>query len=214
LAAQNNYDGYDIEPAYKLASEQLAEIDDIEQLCLRSGSKYSIKDSQKEITIEYLNRLYRITIPEVEFSLVDSQEEVQIRDKVLILHYLISAKGTAVTNRQIAFNELPGGNNYFRTFSKRVIEPLVEHFGRQPGLLINAAERLGSRKVDYGDAGIVVDAFNRVPVTLIVWQGDDEFAPRGNVLFDAAAPDYLSTYDINVLCESIVWKLIKFLREE
>ncbi|GAH63797.1 unnamed protein product, partial [marine sediment metagenome] len=26
-------------------------------------------------------------------------------------------------------------------------------------------------------------------------------------------PDYLSTYDITVLCETIAWKLVKLLRE-
>ena len=111
MPAQNSYDGYDLEPAYKLARQQLAKIEDTEQLCLKSGAKYLITGSQQEIAIEYLNRLYRITTPNIEILLTDSGEEVPIKDRVLILHYLLSAKGTPITNKLIAFKELPGGGN-------------------------------------------------------------------------------------------------------
>jgi len=213
LPTQSSYDGYDLEPAYKLAREQLAEIEDIEQLCLKSGARYLVTGSQKEIAIEYLNQSYRVTMPSIEILLTDSQEEVSVRDKVLILHYLLSAKGAPATNQLIAFKELPGGGNYFRTFSKRAIEPLVEHFGEQPHLLIDTAGELGGHRVAYGDVAVTVNAFNRVPVTVILWQGDEEFPAQGDILFDAAISDYLSTYDITVLCESIIWKLVKFSRE-
>jgi len=213
LPMQSSYDGYDLEPAYKLAREQLAEIEHIEQLCLKSGAGYMATASQKGIAIEYLNQLYRITIPNVEVLLADSQEVVPIRDRILILHYLLSAKGTPITNKLIAFKELPGGGNYSRTFSKRAIEPLVEHFGEQPHLLIDIAGKLGAHTVAYGDVAVTVNAFNRVPITIVLWQGDEEFPAQGNILFDAAISDYLSTYDVTVLCESIIWKLVKFSRE-
>jgi len=129
------------------------------------------------------------------------------------LQNLLSAKGTPMTNKLIAFKELPGGGNYFRTFSKRAIEPLVEHFGEQPHLLIHAARKLGARRVACGDVAAVVNAFSRVPITILLWQGDEEFPSQGDTLFDAAISGYLSTYDITVLCESITWKLAKFLRE-
>jgi len=111
LPTGSYYDGYDLEPAYKLAREKLAEIEDIEQLCLKSGAGYLVTASQKGIAIKYLNQSYQISIPNIEISLTDSQEEVSIRDKVLILHYLLSAKGTPTTNKLIAFKELPGGGN-------------------------------------------------------------------------------------------------------
>ena len=48
---QSSYDGYDLEPAYRLASEQLAEIEDTERLCLKSGAKYLVTGSQQEIAM-------------------------------------------------------------------------------------------------------------------------------------------------------------------
>jgi len=55
LPTQSSYDGYDLEPAYKLAREQLAEIEDTEQLCLKSGSRCLVTGSQQEIAVEYLS---------------------------------------------------------------------------------------------------------------------------------------------------------------
>ena len=203
--------GYEL--AYKLAGEQLAEIGDIEQQCLKSGARCQVMDSKKVIIIQYLNRAYLVTVPEIEISLTDSGDEVPIRDKVLILHYLTSAKGTLATNKLITFKELPGGANYFPAFYKRAIKPLLDYFGKEPHLLVAAAEKLGGHKADYGDVAVTIYAFSRVPITIVLWQGDEEFAPQGSIIFDATVSDYLSTEDINVLCETIAWRLVSFLKE-
>ncbi|GAH38295.1 unnamed protein product, partial [marine sediment metagenome] len=117
LPSQKNHEyGYGL--AYKLACEQLAKINDIEQLCLKSGARYQVIDSKKVIIIEYLNQSYLITLPDIEISLLDSEQDVPLKDKILMLHYLTWAKGTPLTNRLIAFKELSEGSNYFPTFSK------------------------------------------------------------------------------------------------
>lgn len=203
--------GYEL--AYKLAGEQLAEIGDIEQQCLKSGARCQVIDSKKVVIIQYLNRSYFITVPEIEISLTDSGDEVPIRDKVLILHYLTTAKDTLATNKLITFKELPGGANYFPTFYKRTIKPLLDYFGKEPRLLVAAAEKLGGHTADYGDVAVTINAFSRVPITIVLWQGDDELAPQGSIMFDIAISDYLSTEDINVLCEIIAWRLVSFLKE-
>jgi len=138
---------------------------------------------------------------------------VPIRDKILILHYFTQAKGAPITNKLITFKELPEGATYFPTFSKRAIKPHLDHFGREPERLIDTAEKLGGHRVDYGDVAVAIKAFSYVPITLILWQGNGEFAPEGSVLFDSTISDYLSTYDITVLCETISWRLVKYLKE-
>ena len=207
LPNQRNYE-YAYELAYKLAGEQLAKIGDIEQQCLKSGARCQVIDSKKVIIIQYLNQSYLVTLPEIEVSLTGSGEKVPTRDKVLILHYLTSAKGSPDTNKLITFKELPEGANYFPTFYKRTIKPLLNHFGKEPRLLVAAAEKLGGHKADYGDVAVTINAFSRVPITIVLWQGDDEFTPQGSIMFDTTISDYLSTEDITVLCETITRRLI------
>ncbi len=196
------------ELAYKLACEQLVSID-IEEICGKTGAQRM--DSNK-IIIKYLNQPYLITLPDVEISLRDSEEEAPLKDRILILHYLTLAKGTPATNRLITFKQLPGGASYFPAFSQRAIKPLLNHFGKEPELLTDAAAKLGGYKANYGDVAITINAFPRVPITFALWRGDDEFPPRGGIMFDASISDYLSTEDITVLCETIIWRLVKSLR--
>ncbi len=118
LPSQKN-EKYGYELAYKLAREQLTKIEDIEQQCLKSGASYQVVDSRKVIIIQYLNQPYQITLPDIDISLKDSEKEVPLRDKILILHYLTLAKGTPVANKIIAYKELPEGAIYFPTFLQK-----------------------------------------------------------------------------------------------
>jgi hypothetical protein len=192
--------------SYKLAREQLAKISDIQEQCRKSGAQY-IKPN--EIVINYLNQPYHITLPDVETSLENSNVEVPLKDKILILHYFVGAKGTPPAGKLITYKQLVGGVSYFPAFSQRAIAPLVNHFGKNPELLIKAAAKMGSYGGDYGDVSVTINAFAHVPITLVLWRGDEELAPNGNILFDANISDYLSTEDITVLCETIIWKLVK-----
>jgi hypothetical protein len=191
---------------YKLAREQLAKISDIEEHCHKSGAQY-IKPN--EIAISYLNQPYHITLPDVEIWLEDSNVEVPLKDKILILHYFNSAKGTPATGVLVTYKQLPGGISYFPAFVKRAINPFVNHFGKNPELLMKVAAKLGGRESDYGDVSVTVNAFAYVPIILVLWRGDEELAPNGNILFDASVPDYLPTEDVTVLTETLIWKLVR-----
>ncbi len=200
---------YGYELAYKRACEQLANIDNIEQQCLKSGAQCEIIDSKRAITTKYLNQSYLISLPDIKMSLMDGEEVIPLRDKILILHYLSQAKGTPLTNKIISYKELPEGSHYFPTFSKRAIKPNLDQFGEEPERLVDVAAKFGGHKVDYGDVAVTINAFPRVPITFVLWKGDEDLPPEGNILFDSTIPDYLSTEDINVLCEAVAWRLVK-----
>jgi hypothetical protein len=194
--------------AYKLAREQLATITDIEEQCRRSGAQYL--PDQKAAVIEHLNRTYHISFPQGEVTLTGSAEAVPVRDKILILHYFTRARGTPLTGKMITYKELHEGINYYPTFFKRAIGPVVNRFKDEPLKLVEAAQRLGGHKADYGDTAVTIPAFPFVPLTFVLWRGDKEFAPDGNIMFDSTIADYLPTEDITILCELIAWRLARF----
>jgi len=195
---------------------------DIKQQCFRSGAQYVRPD---KVTIEYLNQSYVVAIPSMEIVLRDSPnhcegqnpvttvegqescENINLKDKILILHYLITAKGTPTTGKLIGFRQVPGGIFEHASFSREVLTPLLEHFGKEPERLVEAAANLGGSKVAYGDVAVSIKAFPNVPVVIVLWRGDDEFAPNASMLFDSTVADYLSTEDMSVLCARIVEKL-------
>lgn len=195
---------------------------DIKQQCFRSGAQYFHPD---KVIIEYLNQPYVMAIPSMEISLRDSLrhcqgqnhvtalegqescENILLKDRILMLHYLITAKGTPATGKLTGFKQVPGGLFEHASFSREVLTPLLDHFGREPERLVEAADNLGGSKVGYGDVAVSIRAFPKVSVVIALWRGDDEFAPNASILFDSTVTDYLSTEDMAVLCERIVEKL-------
>jgi len=212
LPATDNQSIYNLDVAYRIACERLSAID-IEEQCHRSGSRYEPTENGAGISISFLNRQYQITLPDITFSSVGIQNDIDLREKILIMHYLINAKGTSATGKLITFRDLPGGTVYYPTFTKRTMQPIATHFGYKPDLLISAAGKLGGQKIEMGDASVIINAFNRVPVTLILWQGDEEFTPQVNLLFDSCITDYLESEDITVMSEILTWKLVSLLRK-
>ena len=201
--------GFDL--SYKLAREQLARMDDIQGQCRKSGAR--LVDA-RNVVLNYLNEQYRITLPDGEVTLEGSDAEVALRDKILILHYFLGATGTPTTGKLIAYKQLLGGISYFPAFSQRAISPLVRGFGGDSEQLIKAATPLGGRKASQGDVSVTINAFERVPITLVLWRGDDEVPPNGSILFDANISDYLSTEDVTVLCETLVRKMVRSVRSQ
>jgi len=198
------------EMAYEIARKQLAGISDIGEQCRKSGARH--RPEEKAVIIEYLSRPYRISIPDGEVTIVDSDEAVPARDKILILHYFIRARGTPLSGNIITYKELHDGINYYPTFFKRAIEPVVSNFKDEPTKLIEKAGTLGGRQSDYGDTAVTINAFPYVPLTIVLWRGDEEFPPDGNIMFDSTIPDYLPTEDITIVCEIIAWKLVRLLK--
>ena len=191
--------------AYNLARQQLAAMD-LEQQCLRSGTQYV---TPGKVMLLFLNRPYLVSLPDIEVSFQGTGGEVPLKDGIFILHYLVSAKGTPATNRFVTFRELPGCASYYPVFNQLAIKPILDRFAREPELLVDAAASLGGIRASYGDASVTVNAFSRVPVTIVMRRGDEEFPPSCTVIFDANVSDYLPTEDIRDVCTVIARKLVQ-----
>ena len=200
--------------AYDIARRELAALSDIEGQCRQSGANCLAEGPKKTIVLSYLNEPYQISLPDGAIHRQGSRQPVPLRDKLLILHYFLRAKGSPLSHKLITYKELASGISYYPTFYKRAIKPVVGCFGDRPEALIKAAERLGGRQVDYGDTAVTIDAFSRVPLTWVLWQGDNELPTEGSILFDSTIADYLPTEDIAVLCQAIAWKLVRLAKEK
>jgi hypothetical protein len=195
--------------AYKIARERLAELKDIELQCRHSGAR--CLPDEKSVVLDHLNRSYQINLSG-EVAMVGSDEAVPIRDKILILHYFLRATGAPLTGQLITYKELQEGINYYPTFFKRAIEPIVNNFKDRLEKLPETAAALGGKRAEYGDTAVTIPGFPNVPLTIVLWRGDKEFPPEGNILFDSTIGDYLPTEDVTIICEKIAWSLVRLLK--
>ncbi len=206
-----NVRDYANELAFSIVVKQLVATEDIEAQCRKTGSRYI--RPEKAVLINFLNRTYKFSYPEGVVSFADETGEVPIKDKILILDYFTRASGNPLTGELITYKELHDGINYFPTFHKRAIQPFVTFFGDKPEYLIETAGIFGGKPVNYGDVAVKIDAFSRVPITIALWRGDEEFGPEGSILFDSTVSEYLTNDDIHSLCEGIAWKMVRVLKD-
>lgn len=108
------------------------------------------------------------------------------------VHYLLTAKARPLAGEMAGPKELRDGELFFSGGSHAPnLAPLLQRFDGRAEAFGQAAEAIGGYRVAYGDAAVEVRALPRVPVTLVLWFGDEEFAGRGSVLFDKSVQDQL-----------------------
>ena len=177
----------------------------------RGGGRFeSGIDGEGRILLPYLGRGLSFSVSRGAIELQNGGEPLSLREEILVLHYLEKASGIPATGQWVSFAEIPGGTFYHPVFLLRGKVPLVRHFGKDgQRLLTLAADEMGGKPLALGDVGVGIQAFPRVDVGLVLWKGDEEFPPEGNILFDSSITGYLPVEDIVILAETVVWKLVK-----
>ena len=202
----------DYRQARELSRKGLSKKDS--DLVARLSGAAVIEDNRdlRAISISFLGRELVISWPDMDFAYKDSDEEVPIQQQVLLLHYLDGASssgGTALTGEWISFQDVPDGRFYMDAFIKRAKDPLLKTFGDNPGKMPRLASKAyDASSMDLGDFSVIVRALPLVPVALILWEGDEEFPPDGNILFDKSIYKILSAEDIAWLAGMVVYPLM------
>ena len=201
----------DYRNAAAIARSDLAEKDPV-LLADRCGAGIVEEGGGASLELEFLGKRIRATWPDVGLSRPDSDEEVPIQQQVLLLHYLQGAwrsSGPPVVGDWMAFQDVPDGKFYQDAFQRRAKLPLLKAFGERPELLADLARTAyGAERIDLGDVAVAVEALPRIRVALVVWAGDEEFPPDGNILFDRNIASYFSAEDIAWLAGMIVYPLM------
>lgn len=170
------------------------------------------KESGMILSFSFLNRRTAVEWGDFRMTFEEMDEEVPIQQQILLLHYLRGAwvSGGAVSSEEwISFQEVPDGRFYIDAFQRRAKAPLIQAFGTKPEHLPEvAAELYNAVPFDRGDSSVVVQVLPLVPVALVLWRGDEEFPPDGNILFDRTISMLLSAEDIAWLAGMVVYPLV------
>lgn len=198
------------EAAYREALEGLKGAD-LKGLAERSGAELE----GDRLVLSYLGCRFLVLAPDFEVRYADSDLEVPLKVKAIILHYLKDAGGTPPTGRLIDFRELPsGGAFYYPVFQATVERPFLEFFAARPKKLERAASKLGAERVDLGDLAFKIPILPRVRPIFILYRGDEELPPSTKVLFDSSVRDYLTVELVRIVSEEAVMRLIELAEED
>ncbi len=167
----------------------------------------------KSIIVPHLNRRIMLDLDAQRFSIVETGEEVQMWLAILTIHYLNNATGVRPTGNLKHFREFKEGHFYEPAFNRRTSDALIDVFGNNPSPMLRAGEQLKGKIVQTGDAGVELAYFPCLPITCILWKGDEEFPPEASVLFDETADKFFCAEDMAVAGQMAVLELIKASRE-
>ena len=201
LSKQKNY-----KQSFDLACASIEKMN-LEERAKKAGADYQKGEERERITIHFFSEPYHIQFPQVDFY-SPSKKVVSLVTRILLLHYLIRADGNPLAGKWVAYKDIPGGLLYAGVFARRVTEPLQRKFGKSAKSFREAGIKSGGEPVEIGDASFVLHAFPYVPLQYVLWEGDDEFPPSVQLLFDASVDHYLALEDIVVLGQVTTGRLI------
>lgn len=159
----------------------------------------------RNFSVRFLSDEYTIDLKERRVLSLSCNAPAQGHISILILHYLLQKlkELPQINGEWISFKQLDGGLAYYPAFKKRAIDPIVRKYGANPESLFELTERFNAKKIQLADVGVAIEVFDRVPVLITLWKGDEEFGPEANILFDKNIKDIFCTEDIVVLAGTI-----------
>jgi hypothetical protein len=191
--------------ALNMAWECLTALD-FEEVAKRSNATLALDGDGFVLT--FFSKEYRIS-PSRRIVSGPDDREVKSFIAVLLLHYLAYARDIEPAGELITFRDLEGGDVYYDAFLRRSVIPITNVFGSNSEALSEAGEKIKAEPVKYGDVSLLINVLPKVPVTVILWEGDDEVPASSNILFDASIKELLPTEDVAVIGGFVASILIK-----
>ena len=109
-----------------------------------------------------------------------------------VLWYMTSAKNIPLSGRLVQPVNLKGGHIFFRGTHVLPLDKLASRYGKDAAGFLKRGRDLGGKQLSYGDASVELCPFPRIPVALILWQEDEEFPSRADILFDSTCELHLA----------------------
>jgi len=180
----------------------------LEKQLNNAGLKFETQGNKYNIEIPYFDEIITMMAP--GFSFKSSRgANITLVTKIIILHYINTASGVPLGADRIPYEDIPGCRAYTPVFVSRVAKPLQSAFGHDKHTFLEAGISLGGKEEDFGDASFTLHTLPKVPITFILWEGDEEFPSSVKTLFDPSIPGYLPLEDIVVISKLAATRIIK-----
>lgn len=158
----------------------------------------------KRFTLELLGTVYFVTWPDFQVShKADSIGCYPLEDviaaKILVIRYLLNGEYSFSRGEFCTYSEMPWGNVYQKQFHGRCILRLAYGFGNKLGSFQSVMERMGGKKLEFGDLSYEICLTGQYFVRFILWEGDDEFPPSSQILFSDNFPHAFEAEDMAVI---------------
>ena len=134
-----------------------------------------------EFTLNLLGRSFAIAHPDYSIRAMDGGAVPPLPTQTFLLRYLLEGKTVADSGQWKTFREMPWGELYIKPYTGRVLTRAAFTFGTRIDAFRKAAEKMGAKTVNHGDAGFDFNLIGGYRMQILVWAGDDEFPPSAQI---------------------------------
>lgn len=174
--------------------------------------RFQLKSDENAVYIVYYGQEYRIDRINGMITLtLEPEQKLSFNTVISIYNLFYYAKPDAkVRGEFVPFRQVKRAAPFDPAFQRTILKPLARTFEGRAELMVKACLTLEGSPVRQGDVGYVIHAFACMPLTVIFWDGDEEFDAQANILFDADITDFI--HEETVVC--IASDLVRRLAEE
>jgi hypothetical protein len=146
----------------------------------RAGAGYE----EGTYRLPFLGKTYRINVSSRAIDEPADSDKAGTNLELTLLAYLVLSSGDRLANEWISEKDLPGGSMFFRGPHAIPVQPLVQAFGSDAEAFSRRGAELGGVPAGFGDASVILQVLPRIPISFVLWEGDDEFPAAVTVMFD------------------------------
>lgn len=176
-----------------------------------AGLSGALEENVYRVSVPMFDEIVRFSVPGFSFE-SSKGRNITLTTKIVLLHYIIHASGQSLSGNLVPYEDIPGGRGYAPVFERRVSKPLLSAFGYDRDAFLEGGRSSGGKEEGYGNASFSLNVFPRVPITFILWEGDQDFPPTLRVLFDETIQTYLPLEDIVVVSKMAATRIMKKAR--
>ncbi|MFH1381635.1 MAG: DUF3786 domain-containing protein [Chloroflexota bacterium] len=174
-----------------------------QQVCCRAKVHFDIANQRYMLPV--FNDTHFVSLKEKDFWGRSNTADLILNRfphyyRLSALWYLIQAKDIPLSGTFINPREVSGGFIFEQGTHMLPLQELAARYGRDPDGLLQKGRAFGGERLEYADLSVRLFPFPRLPVTLLLWQEDDEFPARADVLLDETCSSHLST--------DIIWSTV------
>lgn len=179
------------------------------EMSVRCGLPWD--DKTRQFSLTFLGEQFTLTHPEF---VVEGPRTLTNAERILLLRYLLEGRAAPAGGRWLTYREVPWGEVYLQQFDGRCVKRFAFTYGGRPELLERIVARLPAVRLDRGDAGYQVELLPGLQIQFILWLGDEEFPPSGQILFSDNFLLAFTAEDMAVIGDIVLGRMKALAAEE
>ena len=184
---------------------------DPSEVCRRSLARYSENENAYELRLLNDDLLVHPEKRKVVHAAQPASENnppPNFNTVLVSVHYLLRAREVPIANEYVAESQITDGAFFFKGPHALPSWRVEKRFGNDAAAFMEKGRLIGGAPIKFADAGLEFLVLPRIQIAYVLWEADEEFPARSQILFDASADKHFALDVVWAMCNLVTEKLL------